>query len=197
LPLPEKIPVKISSEAAGYVSFSPVLARQMTPAELLEQILGVTGKDAGRVREILEQGTVVSGASRFRWAPIQAPVQEVEEALRVFPDPRPERRFDPARCVRAVLAGGRGPIELTCEAASSKRWFGRRSFWQVLMETAEKLEPAYQQYSYADRADVYRVELPVEVARALREQANLLRFSSLEAMVREYSYDKLELWVER
>jgi hypothetical protein len=65
------------------------------------------------------------------------------------------------------------------------------------METAEKLEPAYQQYSYADRADVYRVELPVEVARALREQANLLRFSSLEAMVREYSYDKLELWVER
>jgi hypothetical protein len=197
LALPEKIQVKISSEAAGSISFSPVVTQQFTRAELLEYILAVTGKNGARVREILERGVVVSGASRIRWVSIQASLEEVAEALRPFPDPRFDRPFDSAMCVRAVLAGGRGPIELTRESASRRRWFQKRSFWQALMEQAASLAPVYQRYSYGDRADVYRVDLPLEATRALRAQACLLRYPAIGAMIREYAYDKLELWVER
>ena len=39
MPLPEKIPVKISSEAAGYVSITPVVSQHMPAQELIENIL--------------------------------------------------------------------------------------------------------------------------------------------------------------
>ena len=197
MPFPETIRVKISSEAAGYLSMTPVVAQQMAAPALLEQILGVAGKDAARIHDILRQGTVVSGASRFRWAPFEASLKEIGEALCRFPDPLPDRLFDPVKCVRVTLAGGRAAIELTRESASQKRWLQRRSFWQALMDAAARAAPVYQQYSYAERADLYRAELAAEAARALREQAGLLQYTSLETQVREYSYDKLELWVER
>ncbi len=195
--IPARIPVKISSEAAGSVSVSPVVAQQMTPAELIEQILRLTGKDAARVREILERGAVVSGGSRFRWAPFETSPEEISALLAAFPDPQPDRPFDASRCRRAVLAGGRGPIELDREAASRRRWLQKRSFWASLMDAAAALAPVYQQYSYAERADLYRAALPVDAARALRDRAGLLRYPTLTAMVREYAYDRLELWVER
>ena len=195
--IPARIPVKISSEAASSVTVSAVVAQQMTPAELIEQILRLTGKDAARIREILDRGAMVSGSSRLRWAPIEAAPEEISALLGVFPDPQPDRPFDASRCVRAVLAGGRGPIELDREAASRRRWLEKRSFWSTLMEVAAALPPTYQQYSYAERADLYRADLPVDAARALREQAGLLRYPTLAAMVCEYAYDRLELWVER
>ncbi len=176
---------------------TPVVRQELLLAEFIETILRVTGKDAARIRNILRQGVVVSGASRFRWEPIESTPEEIAQLLEAFPDPWPERVFDPSRCVRAALAGGRAAIELTREAASRKRWLQRRSFWQALMETVTDLAPIYQQYSYAGRADVYRLELTPETARALREQAGLLRYSSLEMQVREYSYDRVDLWVER
>src|SRR5262249_2044815 len=176
---------------------TPVVRQEMPLGDFLEVILGVTGKDAARIRDILRQGALVSGASRFRWEPMEATAEEIAPLLAAFPDARPERAFDPARCVRVALTGGRSAIELTREAASRKGWFQRRSFWATVMEMASRLAPTYQQYSYADRADVYRLELAPETVRALREQAGLLRYSSLETQVREYSYDRLELWVER
>ncbi len=176
---------------------SPVVRQELPLADFIEAILRVTGKDAARIGDILRQGVVVSGASRFRWEPLEATLEEIAQVLDPFPDPRPERAFDPARCVRAALTGGRAAIELTREAASRKGWFQRRSFWEAILEATAQLTPVYQQYSYADRADVYRVELAPETARSLREQAGLLRYSSLEMQVREYSYDRLELWVER
>ena len=194
---PETIHVKISSEAAGYVSISPVVTQQFSATDLIEQILRVVGKNPPRIQEILLQGTLVSGASRIRWSPIEAALEEVATALAGFPDPRPDRAFDPSLCVRAALAGGRAPIEIDRDAASRRRWLARRSFWQALMETASGLPLTYQHYSYADRADVYRAELPLEAARKLRAQARLLPYSSLEAQVRDYSYDRLELLVER
>lgn len=197
MPLPEKIPVKISSEAAGYVSITPVVAQQMPARDLIENILRVAGKDAARVQEILRHGIVVSGASRIRWAPIDVPLEEVVQAFQAFPDPNPDRPFDAAMCIRAALSGGRAVIEIPREAASRKGWSSRRSFWEVLMDTAASLAPAYHQYSYSDRADVYRSELSVEAARGLREQARLLKYPSLEQQVREYAYDRLDLWVVR
>lgn len=194
---PEKIPVKISSEAAGYVSITPVVAEHMPTAELIEHILRVAGKDVARAREILRQGIVVSGASRIRWSPIEASPEEIAGAFAAFPDPEPGRAFDASKCVRAALEGGRAVIELPREAASRKRWFRRQSFWETLMETASRLPLKYQHYSYGDRADVYRGELPWEPARILRERAWMLCYASLEMQVREYAYDRIGLWVAR
>src|SRR5438874_1143259 len=73
--LPDKVRVKLSSEAAEGISITPVVAREMPLRELVEYMLGVTGKDEGRVRELLLRGTLVSGASRFRWAGWEADPQ--------------------------------------------------------------------------------------------------------------------------
>jgi hypothetical protein len=72
LALPATVHVKISSEAAGAVSITPVIAQQMPVPDLVEHILRVTGKDVSRISLILQQGVVVSGASRQRWTPIDA-----------------------------------------------------------------------------------------------------------------------------
>ena len=61
--LPDIVPTKISSEAAGYVNITPVAQREMPLAELVEQILGVTGKDVRRIREVLSRGSFVAGLS--------------------------------------------------------------------------------------------------------------------------------------
>src|SRR6185369_15429590 len=114
--LPDRIRVKISSEAADSISITPVIAREMPLRELVEYMLGVTGKDEARVRELLLRGTLVSGASRFRWAGWEADAQDIAELLGTFPDPDPQRPFVPARCVRVILRGGRQAIEIPREA---------------------------------------------------------------------------------
>ena len=79
--LPERISIKISSEAAGSISITPVVRQELAAAQLVENILRVTGKDAGRVRDVLRQGTVINGASRFRWEPLQVSLEDVSGAL--------------------------------------------------------------------------------------------------------------------
>lgn len=195
--LPERVLVKISSEAAGSVSLTPVVSQNMPLADLLDQILRATGKDAARIREILERGAVVAGASRFRWTPAPASLEEVAQALAAFPDSQPDRPFDAALCARAVLTGGRAPIEITRQAASRKGWFQKRTFWDALMEQAARLTPAYQHYSYTERADLYRAPLAGDAAGTLRQAAGLLRYEGIAAMVRDYAWDKLDLWVSR
>ena len=195
--LPERISVKISSEAAGSISITPVVRQELAAAQLVENILRVTGKNAGRVRDVLRQGTVINGASRFRWEPLQASVEDVAGALAGFPDPEPGRAFDAGRCVRARLSGGRAPIELGRDAVSRRRFLRRRSFWDAVLEAAAKVTPSYRDYSYGDRADVYSAELTTEAVELLRESAGLLTYSSLAESVRGFRFNRLELWVER
>ena len=195
--LPERISVKISSEAAGTISITPVVRQELAAAQLVENILRVTGKDAARVRDVLRQGTVINGASRFRWESLPISLEDLSGVLAAFPDPDPGRAFDAGRCVRARLAGGRAPIELERAAASQKRWLRRRSFWEAVLEVAGRAPLTYRDYSYGDRADVYYTELTPATAQLLRESAGLLSYSSLAAVVREYSFSRLELWVER
>jgi hypothetical protein len=164
---------------------------------LVEHILRVTGKDVSRISLILQQGVVVSGASRLRWTPIDAAPDEIASVLEAFPDSLPGRPFDPSRCIRVALVGGRSTIDLSRDVASQKRFLQRRSFWHALTEIAAGLTLTYQHYSYADRADLYRADLSLDAARSLREHAGLLRYSSLEMQVRDYAYDRIELWVER
>src|SRR5215831_9881197 len=134
MPLPDRIRVKLSSEAAEGISITPVVAREMPLRELVEYMLGVTGKDEARVRELLRRGTLVSGASRFRWIGWEADAPSIADLLRTFPDPEPSRPFAPERCVRAILRGGRQAIEIPRDAGLRKPMFRRGTFWQALLD---------------------------------------------------------------
>jgi len=56
MPLPQTIRVKLSSEAAEYVSVTQVVMRDMPVRELVELMLGITGKDETRLCELLLRG---------------------------------------------------------------------------------------------------------------------------------------------
>jgi hypothetical protein len=194
--LPDQVRVKLSSEAAEGIALSPVVVRIMPVRELVEYMLGVTGKDQARVRELLLRGTLVSGASRFRWTGWEVDRAALAEILATFPDPEPLRAFAAERCVRVTLRGGRQPIEIPRAAGHRKPWFRRGSFWQALIEATSRTA-RYQTYSYKDRADIYEAELDVPAAERLRQAAELLTYSSLSQRVRSEAFTSAELLVER
>jgi hypothetical protein len=195
--LPETIRVKISSEEAESIALTPVAVRQMPVRELIEVLLGSTGKELPRLLALLRVGRYVSGASRFRWEGFAAGAGDLEALLATFPDHEPGRPFAPARCVRAVLRGPNATIEMTRAAASERRLFRKRSFWDVLIEVAASAAPRYIAYSYRERADHYEAALDSAAAAALRESAGALRYSTLEAQVRRARLDRIEFFVER
>lgn len=194
--LPETIRVKISSEEAGSISLTPVVVREMPVRELIETMMGATGKDAVRIVELLLRGTFVSGASRLRWTGWAAERDAIVSLLATFPDADPRRPFARELCVRAVLKGATR-VEIEREAGSARRPFRRRSFWDALMELAEAGEPVYGGYSYRHRADRYSVALTYEAAEMLRESAGAIRYSTLEAAVGRARVESVELFVER
>ncbi len=195
--LPEHIPTKISSEAAGYVSMSPVARQDLPARELVERILGLTGKDPARIRDILSRGTLVSGPSRYRWQPLDANEDDLAALLTSFPDPLPDRPFEAARCNLIVVRGKRGDVSLSREAAEPRRWFRKESFWDVLIELVERSGPRYERYSYSERADVYSVELSFETAAELQSRAKLLKYTSLIEQLHYAEPTAAEALVER
>src|SRR5882724_1861433 len=116
MPLPPTVRVKLSSEAAEAISLTPVVVQELAVCDLLEHILGVTGKDEARIGELLLRGTLVSGASRFRWQGWEADRDAMRTLLATFPDPESARPFVAANCVRAMLRGGRQAIDLPRDA---------------------------------------------------------------------------------
>ncbi len=164
MPLPEIVLVKLSSEAAEFIALTPVVVQEMPLRELVDWMLGVVGKDAGRILGILARGSLVAGASRFRWAGIEARQDEVEALLRGFPDPDPSRPFNAERCVRVVLRGASSVVEVPRKAAPKHRFPHRRGDWDKWMALARELTLEYAGYSYADHADRYRLKLPATTA---------------------------------
>ena len=195
--LPDAIRVKLSSEAAEGISLTPVVVRDMPVRELVEHMLGVTGKDEARVRELLLRGTLVSGASRFRWAGWDADRTGVDELLATFPDPEPSRPFAADRCIRAMLRGGRQAIEIPREAGRRKPFFRRATFWDLLLDVARGGDVRYQTYSYKDRADLYQLALEPGAAERLRDGARLITYTSLREKIRLEAFTSVELIVER
>ncbi len=195
--LPQTIRVKLMSEAAGFISLSPVVAQDLALGELIEQLLAVTGKDETRIRGILLRGTVAIGASRFRWAGWDADAGELRQLLAGFPDPDPTRPFLAERCTRVVLAGGRQEVAVLREDAARHGLFSRRTFWHELMAVAGEREADYAGYSYRDRADHYvRALSPAETAR-IREAAGRARSGALRDRVRAQAFTRAELFAER
>jgi len=195
--LPEHIRVKLSSEAAESISITPVVVQDIPLRELIEQMLGITGKDEARIRELLSRGALVRGASRFRWSGWDADTEDLRQLLASFPDPDPGRAFAREQCVRAVLRGGRLPVEITRQAASRKPLLKRSSFWDVLMQAADVPTPRYCGYSYRERADYFALDLPVQTAERLRAAHGLLKYSVLREQVRTVAFDAAELYVIR
>jgi len=195
--LPETVKVKLSSEAAGCISITPVVVQTMATRELIEHMLGLAGKDVERIRELLLRGTLVSGASRFRWQGWPADRESVQELLATFPDPNPDRAFARELCVRAILRGGRQAIDIPREAGVRKLWLKRTSFWDLLMEVLAAGELRYCDYSYRERADYYRSEVPTNAARRLREASGLLKYTTLREQIRNGGFDSADLYVLR
>mgnify|MGYP000241754848 CR=1 FL=1 len=195
--LPEIVVVKISTEAAGSITLTPVVAREMTLLELAGEIVSVTAKDAPRLDAILRRGSFVSGGSRFRWAPLAPETEDLKALLAAFPDPEPERPFERQRCIRAVICGDgwRAPIDRG--AGERRRIWKRRSFWDELMSAAAGGTLEYAGYSYRERADVYKMPVPAALSAHLRDCAGLLPFDSLAARIRSGAILRLEFSVAR
>ncbi len=197
MPLPASLRVKLSSEAAGSISITPVVVREMEMRELIEEILPLTGKDAARIAEYLMHGTLVSGGSRFRWTGFSVGAGDLEVVLSQFPDADPARIFDPGRCASVVLTGRRRSVEVSRDIGSRRPFFRRTSFWDELMHTASAGELRYREYSYRRRADVYAFEFsPADVIR-ITAATRLVRYSTLRRQLCADPAARAELFVAR
>ena len=195
--LPPTIRVKLSSEAAGSISLTPVVAQDLPLRDLIEHMLGITGKDEARIRELLLRGSLVSGASRFRWVGWDVEAAGLRELLATFPDPDPSCPFRPAHCTRVILRGGRQAIEITRDAGSRKGLFQRKTFWDVLMNVIAATAPEYSGYSYRDRADRYLREFARADLEQLRAARDLVRYSTLRDQLRTAAFTQAEIFAAR
>ena len=193
VPLPAQIHVKISSEAAGSITITPVIAQTMPVRDLVEVIVGTTGKNADRVAEVLSRGAVVQGASRFRWEPFLADAAGLAQILSAFPDPDPRRPFRPEACVAVRLVAGRHVLELPKETAAARRFLRRRSFWDAVMRVART--PEYVDYSYRMRCDEYRMVLTPEESARLVAASALLRYPGVARQVQSVGAERVEYLV--
>jgi hypothetical protein len=195
--LPEIIRVKLSSEGAEAISITPVVARDMPTRELVELMLAITGKDSGRLKDLLLRGTLVSGASRFRWVGWEAERADIETMLATFPDPDPLRSFDAGRCGRVILRGSGFRLELPRRVAEERRFLRRRSYWDAIVESLAEARISYVDYSYRERADVFRAQFAAPGVKKLRESANLLKYVTLARQVESTLIESADLLVER
>ncbi len=196
VPLPETIAVKFTEEEAEYLSVRPLVRQTFRSAELVDMILSVTGKDAARIQQILRSGTVVFHFYRYWWQGFESDAKELGALLEKYPDADPSRPFRAEECTAVLLetggqAAGR-PLELTREAASAKRLLRSRSFWDCLMDLARPeagahppvAMPAYREYSYTRRADIFVRNLSTDEAAALAQEAERLAPRALRARLK-------------
>jgi len=177
MPAPEVIPVRRTEEDAGYVSFRPVVRQNFPLRDLLGLVLGVTGKNPDRVRQIVRSGSVLFHAFHYSWAGFQLDDAELASLLARFPNPDPSCAFRPEACGAALLEGGSPPrplLDLERAAVSRKRLLRGRSFWDVLLAAAASAPLQYHGYSYQWRADLYRHDLATAEVAALSAAAQSL-----------------------
>ena len=187
--------VRISSDAAGAISLTPVVVRELNRDELMDYIVGVCGKDAARIHEVIARGTLVSGASRFRWDGFELPPPELASMLSRFPDPDPARSFTGERCRLAVLRGGAHQIAIPREAAAKRRLFRRQSFWDHLLTLGTGA--AYMDYSYREKADVYRARVSPTDQLTLQAASRLLTYPTLTRQLEASAIEAVDLYVSR
>ncbi len=197
--LPETIAVRYTEDEADYVSLRPVVRQTFQIDELVDMILSVTGKDAARIAQILRSGSVAFHGYRYWWNGFEAPEVDLANKLAKFPDAEPSRPFDSAACVAIVIESGGTPprhsIEISREAASRRRIFRLRSFWDELNALERVKPPAYRDYSYARRADVYVSAIGPEDAARLADAARRRLPRSLGASIAYLPEASRILWI--
>ncbi|MGA8144909.1 MAG: hypothetical protein WB987_13565 [Candidatus Acidiferrales bacterium] len=179
MPLPDSIPVKYSEDDAQFISIRPLVRQTFRPAELIDMIVSVAGKDPARVRQILRSGTIVFNSYRYWWDALDSAEAELENLLAGYPDAQPSRPFHAQDCEAVLLESPGTPprhsLRLTRSGASRKRLFRTRSLWDALMDLTREREhhpaPAYREYSYAQRADLYTSPLDSAAIAHLIQQA--------------------------
>jgi hypothetical protein len=176
VPLPETIPVRFTEEEAEYVSIRPVRRQIFKLRELVDMVLCVTGRDMPRVQQILRTGTIVFHFYRYWWQGFETDSAELSAVLAEFPADDPSRAFRADACTTIVLESAikaRPSLDVNKADANHKSLFASQSFWECLLALAEvPTEIKYGGYSFARRADLYRVELSAEeVARLQRDAA--------------------------
>ena len=174
-----------------------VFVQSMDLHDLVERMLGYTGKDPDLVRQVISRGSFVSGATRMRWDGFAISQNEVALVLAKFPSAEPWRAFDVGNCVGAQLLEGRIPIEIPWKVASAKRFLRRKSFWDVLMQCAVAQPLEYAEYSYRLRSDRYRRVLLVSESTLLKEHTSLLTHAGLAQQIAENDFRILELLTHR
>ncbi|MGH9775281.1 MAG: hypothetical protein ACRD50_10085 [Candidatus Acidiferrales bacterium] len=184
MPLPETIPVRYTEEEAEYLSLRPVVKQTFRAAELVDMVLSVAGKNPERIQKILHSGTVVFHSYRYWWTGIEASAEELSSLLSAYPDANPERRFEAASCTAVIIEWQGNPprhsAEIRREAASRKKIFRTRSFWDCLVAAARPEELAYREYSYGLRGDIFALKLSAEEAARIERDARRLAARALE-----------------
>ncbi len=169
--LPETIAIRFTEEDAGYVTVRPVVRQTFRMAELTDMVLTVTGKNVARVQQIFRAGTVVYNGYRYWWDSFPAEPSEITALLASYPEDEPSLAFRPnaVTTISLEIAGGsqRSLVGITRAEASAKRWFQKRRPWEILLSVTEKTAPRYEKYSHAHRADLDRLNLPIEIAQQL------------------------------
>jgi len=78
-----------------------------------------------------------------------------------------------------------------------RRLLHRPSFWDLLMDVGAAGNPQYSEYSYRDRADIYRLAMDGPKAQRIREGSRLVRFTALETQIRNAIIESAEFCVVR
>jgi hypothetical protein len=187
VPLPETIPVRFTEEEAEYVSIRPVRRQIFKLRELIDMVLCVTGRDLPRVQQILRTGTIVFHFYRYWWQGFETDAAELSAVLAEFPSDDPGHAFSANECTIVVLESAvkaRAAVDVKKVDADHKSLFASQSLWDCLLALASpRQEIKYGGYSFARRADLYRVELNAEQAASLQKNAAKLAPRSLRGAI--------------
>jgi hypothetical protein len=175
VPLPKTIPVKYTEEEAEYISMRPLVRQEFSSAELVDMVVQIAGKDADRVQKILSAGTIVFHSFRYWWTGFDAGTAALNEILRKYPEADPQRIFHAEDCTEVIVESSGSPVRhslrIRRDEANKRKLLRSSSVWDILMNRASESAPAYREYSYSLRGDVYALPLSPERAAILARDA--------------------------
>lgn len=194
MPLPATIRVKISSEAAGYASMTPVVVQEIEFAQLITLIAAAAGTQLDDVSSMLASGVVVSGASRFRWQGFSADPSELASILARLPADDPSRPFNAALCRAITFVSSSRRYQISRDFASRARLF-RKPFWTPFLDTLPA--PCYVRYLHGESADLYTLAIHPPVEASLRRFAPLLPDRGTARLLASHGFTSIEFLVSR
>jgi len=192
----ETFHVKLVSEAAEYVSISQILRRDYSLQELMAAMLPVVGRDGARIQQLLRIGGFSNGEYKFRWESREVDASMIEHVLEQFPRAEPQRAFNPASCFLIRFIREVEVLALPRGAADKKGFFSSESFWDALLKLAAA-HLRYKEYSFADRADVYTLELTPDLGEKFRAILPLMKPKSAGERIERQRPEKIELLARR